>query len=387
MAVRSRSGFTLVELLVVIAIIGILVGLAVPAVQRAREAARRAQCGNNLRQLAVAAIETEQTKNRLPGYIEFFGVFPGGVDPRTPGGNIPAHAKIGTWAVAILPNLDQQSVFEAWSEDRYPLIGVSPNVTSDGYAELSIPNLAVFQCPSDSFNEEKEDFGRNSYISSVGTVEIPGASGVGLPWGSPAPDFGTAVNNANCVINQAISLTQLSELPNFGYDPSAWGIVSSGKMSLDDIKDPKQATAMFSESLQAMPWYKLTLSNTNAPLTAIDNYFTSGEYAATRFLHGMAFHYASTYGNVQTATGCNPVLPIMQINGERYDAQMTPSNFALVARPSASHDQGVNMAFADGSFRFVTENLDYEVYQSYLTPRNKSSNMPWKEFVIKEESL
>jgi hypothetical protein len=45
------------------------------------------------------------------------------------------------------------------------------------------------------------------------------------------------------------------------------------------------------------------------------------------------------------------------------------------------------MAFADGSFRFVSENMDYEVYQSYLTPRNKSSNMPWKEYVIKEESL
>jgi prepilin-type N-terminal cleavage/methylation domain-containing protein len=91
---RDRRGFTLVELLVVIAIIGVLVGLLLPAVQAAREAARRSSCSNNLRQVAVACLNYHDQRGYLP----------------------PARIadQFATWAVVILPNLEQQTGYDAW---------------------------------------------------------------------------------------------------------------------------------------------------------------------------------------------------------------------------------------------------------------------------------
>src|SRR6187431_1038873 len=90
-------GFTLVELLVVIAIIGILVALLLPAVQAAREAARRAKCQNNMKNIALAVLNYESSKKRLP---------PGFVSQ-------PASAETWGWAVFSLPNLEEQALYDA----------------------------------------------------------------------------------------------------------------------------------------------------------------------------------------------------------------------------------------------------------------------------------
>ena len=96
---QARHGFTLVELLVVITIIGILIALLLPAVQAAREAARRMQCGNNLKQIGLATQNFESTYGHFPP------AFTSGV----------GHA---TWLVLILPYLEQQAAFDApWHRD------------------------------------------------------------------------------------------------------------------------------------------------------------------------------------------------------------------------------------------------------------------------------
>ena len=124
---KSR-GFTLVELLVVIAIIGILVALLLPAIQAAREAARRNQCLNNLRQIGLAVLNFEQSNGSLPA------------------GSTTKFARIGgpyysTWSVDILPQLEQQSIYDLWDPDS----GFShPNNQA-----LRETFLQVYQCPSD----------------------------------------------------------------------------------------------------------------------------------------------------------------------------------------------------------------------------------------------
>ena len=106
-----RSGFTLVELLVVIAIIGILVALLLPAVQMAREAARRTQCANNLKQIGLAAHNFHSThKHMPPGYL--------GEDPLSPSFNVFRYRAQNVGLLTfLLPFMEQQNMFDRISQE------------------------------------------------------------------------------------------------------------------------------------------------------------------------------------------------------------------------------------------------------------------------------
>ena len=134
-----RAAFTLVEILVVIAIIGILMSLTFPMLRGAMERANQAQCSENLRQLGIAVVSFESSSDRLPGYCEKFGEFTGGVDPADPGsfgGNVPRHAKIGSWQVALLSKLDNAPLYERWSLDRYPLLSDGKRRTPGNHGRI-----------------------------------------------------------------------------------------------------------------------------------------------------------------------------------------------------------------------------------------------------------
>ena len=162
---ERKSGFTLVELLVVIAIIGVLVALLLPAVQSARESARRTQCTNNLKQIALAAHNHHDTKNRLPEAVQmsYFttpqGKRQSGQDYNEPFGP--------NWAVLVLPFIEGGNSYEQYQVDEYRKSG------SQAWRGIRSSTFSHYRCPSDGrsrdpFPQAGGDWARGNYAANAG---------------------------------------------------------------------------------------------------------------------------------------------------------------------------------------------------------------------------
>lgn len=150
-----RRGFTLVELLVVIAIIGILIALLLPAIQAAREAARRSQCANNLMELIVAVQSYESVHEAYP---------PGSIDPNDPIQNLPKGYHMG-WQVQILPFIEQKNTFKH--------IDFSVGVYHKKNAPVRALVLPLLDCPSDGAGGGSTRIGFSNYVACHHDVEAP----------------------------------------------------------------------------------------------------------------------------------------------------------------------------------------------------------------------
>ncbi len=341
----TRFAFTLVELLVVIAIIGILIGMLLPAVQSVREAARRTQCANNLRQIALSVHNFESAQTRFPTNQIGSGM------PDGNGGYETGHY---SWLVPLLPFVEQSNLHQSFAlgqnngdEDGYKVSSTHPNAAA---VNTLVP---TFLCPSDQPNLENE-------IILGSANPAPGSYAANAGWPSYATGY-EGERQTPGSFNGVIPLEHPSA-------DVAWH--SHGDVGLDSITDGTSNTAMISErliqpsnsgdaidegdtrvrSLCIQPWYE-TLSEINAQLSSTHAHILESAHIGRSWSSGYPL-VAPTYMHVQTPNGL--------MGHYANDGSINEGDFVIT--PGSRHVGGVNLALADGSMQFITDQISEEVW-------------------------
>jgi prepilin-type N-terminal cleavage/methylation domain-containing protein/prepilin-type processing-associated H-X9-DG protein len=327
---RLSRGFTLIELLVVIAIIAILIALLLPAVQQAREAARRSQCKNNLKQIGLA----------LHNYHDVYNMFPkarctvqSAAQATASSGN-PA----GWWArsawTAILPYLDQATIYNNWNFNY--------NYDSSQNSAMRHKRIPAFRCPSD-----KTPPGNYPGVNYAGCA----GSRVNL-WGGGATGVGIGV------INQAME-TNLRDILDGSSNVVMVSEVLTGDLSAGSLSDTDvvrvDSTPSFSSQEMPSPG-DIESAGANDCTAAIDTATSQSSNSNSGIDWSSPYPSQSLYSNAAPPNW-------------HYRTCAFGSSYGLCADrngifPARSrHTGGVQATMADGSVRFVGDNVDLVTWQ------------------------
>jgi prepilin-type N-terminal cleavage/methylation domain-containing protein len=317
---RRRWGFTLVELLVVIAIIGILIALLLPAVQAAREAARRSQCLNNFKQISLGMHNYNDAKKTLPP------------------GTGPSPCCWGTWVPITLPYLEQAALAEEyvnWGGDDStgPRYSAAPNTT-----RVCSKRLATFTCPSDDPNAPFSNLTNHNYAVNYGNT------GYGQQTTLNGVRFGGAPFSRAVYISSNPAVTVINEVGN--------PVRPSRGVPLNEILDGTSNTMMLAEVLQGQG----------------------------RDLRG--FTWWGDASNITTHLPPNTSQPDVIYttfycqSNPRLNLPCTgvPTSTAPIMMASRSrHPGGVQISLVDGSGRFVRSNISINIWRAISTSRGSES--------------
>lgn len=335
---RRRRAFTLVELLVVIAIIGVLVALLLPAVQAAREAARRAQCQSNLRNVALAMLNHHDAKKvfPVPIYTYKIGTPPRDFIPSILTGDNQLHR---TWTIQILPFMEMQNLFSRFQWG--PTLTFLPS-TATGASNVNAPAVAtevpVFLCPSDAYNRQPFQNGPAGNQASWGRLNYA------LNWGQLFPQ----ANFLQWARGEGTPDDKYSRSYDFFV---GMGLVEGAEKSISQISDGTTNTIMLAEL--------------RAGLTAGDR---RGVWALGQC--GSNFHCRHAFNRVIGINSCNNGDDDI-VNANAFTAEaggeaalqaqcMTAYDWGSSAQSvvRSTHTGGAFAAMADGSVRFLSDYID-----------------------------
>ena len=310
--VKNLRGFTLIELLVVIAIIAVLVSLLLPAVQQAREAARRTQCKNNLKQIGLA----------MHNYHDTYTVFP----PAWVSGNVTTgvgETTIWSWGAFILPQIEQSSLYNTVQPG---LFRIDQNLAAGGTrAQAMITPLPAFRCASDT-GPPTNNWGVANYAGvddtynrnlNDGTNKVPGAT-------------------SNYVYNAD---TGDSNTPSMVAQVSAYGPplgvgYQNSRNGLRDLTDGSSNTILVGERAWSLKGLNIGAANAL----------------------GFAPHSSSGSYLDQQCRACLSVIGIPY-----WGINQTVVNAAHQSRGySSTHPGGIQVVMGDGAVRFISENIDHK---------------------------
>lgn len=333
-----RSGFTLIELLVVIAIIAVLIALLLPAVQSAREAARRIQCTNNLKQIGIA----------LHGYHDVFQCLPFGKGNNYMDSvmNAPAYAR---WSAhsQFLPQVEQKAIFDSINFSLPPEVpniamGFMPAFQNDNLANMTAcqTTIKTFLCPSEASGGLP---GGNNYFSNEGS------------WLCDACE-------------------QTPSMMSPGVYPQG-PFYNRSYVRLASMTDGTSQTAFFSEKRRGTGY-----PNPKTDLYMMDNATSLAQtyQLCTNLDMTMAMSLCSLMGaswaiGDMTCTTYNHVAGPNSRSCAGMGGGMMPSmsmvDMAVQLPPTSYHPGGVNVLFGDGSVRFTKETISLDVWRS-LSTRN-----------------
>lgn len=324
---RSRTGFTLVELLVVIAIIGVLIALLLPAVQQAREAARRMTCSNHLKQLALACHNYHDTYSQFPlSYRQ------GGYDVNGNG---------TSWMREVLPFIEQANLYDQidprWGVGNDPRNSASPwhsNPTQGSNAWVAQQVIDSFLCPSDGLNDEGRRTGRANIDggANIAINNYKGVCGANWAWGTWQVSTGPHAVTPFGPTNNGLDAGNGVFFRGGDTGNQRWS-----KTKMASILDGTSNTYMIGEAIPAYCthswwwWFNGTTATCAVPPNA-----------------------PAQHSSCQTG---NRIADLICAAGD------WPNNYSFMSQ----HPGGLQFAYADGSVSFVSETIDITVYRNNAT--------------------
>ena len=375
---NTSKGFTLVELLVVIAIIGILIGLLLPAVQAAREAARRMKCSNNLKQLGLSLHNyASSNQDAFPaGLASFYHLKP----------------VIG-YSIPLLPFMEQNQTYEAiiaycdaikpynGKADDYPYAdsdlffelsaddcdGLNGDIVKDVHEALQKP-LSAFLCPSDGNTKNAtsaggQQFSKNSYVGSMGDA-MQGQNAFTAGSGSWQYCAATRSTNYDYPVSGASSRGLF--MPKFWHTMASMSDGTSNTIAFsetvvadcdsltDDFAEVKGGVAVVnmgstsSTGNYVNPSACLSDARSTSDRTQLASHTPGGRGLVIHLGHGSESRFNTILA---------PNSPSCANTDNNSTDEYVGASWGVIAAQS-NHSGGVNCAMADGSVRFVTDNVD-----------------------------